>query len=283
MLKKLIKYDFKDQGKSLWPLHLALLGGSVLAGISLQYFMRSMKAMTEEAVGMNAMQTITMIVMILFFSCLMASSIVTLVFIGRQYFNNCFRDEGYLTFTLPVTPSQVLLSKLITGTVWTIINLVAVLLCCAIFLWIGFSGFAEIQESFAKFYAEMAAEFAKAGFSVNLPLLVVKYLLLTIISSASGVAMLHFVITMGSQIAKKHKILCAVGLYLLLTFALSCVSSLMSSFMTIRMMNMTEFVFDEFIRVYNIALLMGTGLSVVVGGLLFYFTDRTLSNRLNLE
>ncbi len=124
MLKKLIKYDFRDQGKLLWPLHLALLLGSLIAGFCLMYNLNSLRNIAENA-PMSALRVISMVVITLVMSAIIASSIVTIILVGRQYYRNCFCDEGYLTFTLPVSPSQVLLSKLITGSAWSIINLVA--------------------------------------------------------------------------------------------------------------------------------------------------------------
>lgn len=46
-----------------------------------------------------------------------ASSIITLIFILMRYYKNFFTDEGYLTFTLPVTPHELLWTKLISGMV----------------------------------------------------------------------------------------------------------------------------------------------------------------------
>ncbi len=286
MLKNLIKYDYRDQGKLLWPLHLALLLGSLLAGLCLQYYIGSLHKLAMNPTGTNVinfMQIVSMAVVVLFLTAIMASSIVTLVLIGRQYYRNCFCDEGYLTFTLPVTPSQVLLSKLITGTIWVMTNLIAIMLCGALFLLLGLAGVPEVAEAVPKFVTETLNLFREAGIPINIPWWIVKYGLMYILSAASGVAMLHFVITMGNQIAKKHKILCAVALYFLLNFALSTLGGIIGSVMTLRMATMQEFEAQIFLRVYNISILVGVCFSVAVGGLLFYFTDRTLNNKLNLE
>ena len=65
MLKKLMKYDFRDQGKTLWPLHLALLLGSVLAGFCLLYYMSSLQKMAEGVMRISAMQVVSIVVMAL--------------------------------------------------------------------------------------------------------------------------------------------------------------------------------------------------------------------------
>ena len=41
-----------------------------------------------------------------------------------RFYKNLLCDEGYLSFTLPVTPSQHILSKLIVASIWTIASFV---------------------------------------------------------------------------------------------------------------------------------------------------------------
>lgn len=283
MLKKLMKYDFRDQGKTLWPLHLALLLGSVLAGFCLLYYMSSLQKMAEGVMRISAMQVVSIVVMALVMIALMASAIVTQILVGRQYYNNCFCDEGYLTFTLPVPSSTILLSKLITGALWTLINVLAVFLCCALFLLIGFAGIAEAKEGFWQLMSELKSAMEQIGLGGQLVPLIVRYTLMLLIGSFSSMAMLMFVVTMGCQMAKKHKALCIVALYFLLTMVISCISGVMSSTITLRYMMQETFEAAQFVKSFNLVMLVTTIFSVVLGGVLFYFTDRTVANRLNLE
>ncbi|MCM1130711.1 MAG: hypothetical protein NC310_05425 [Roseburia sp.] len=58
--------------------------------------------------------------------------VYTLVICIMRYTKALFRDQGYLTHTLPVTKHQLLLSQILADVLMELISLVVVILCCMI-------------------------------------------------------------------------------------------------------------------------------------------------------
>ncbi|MDO5111154.1 MAG: hypothetical protein Q4E65_02500 [Clostridia bacterium] len=283
MLSKLMKYDFRDQGRLQWPLQLGVLLGGILAGFCMSYFVRTAQMMGDQQQGPHTMQIVMVVIISLVMILIAASSIITQILVGKQYYQNCFCDEGYLTFTLPVASSKVLLSKVITGSIWILINLLAVLIGVGLFLLIGFGFDAKISAEIAQGFAELKAEFAQFSTGFDLTWFIIQYVALTLISAVASVVMVDFVVTLGNQLARKHKILCAVCLYFLVTFIISAVSGVISSAMMLTVMSAGEVDWNVYFSAMNGVFTFTLVMSVVITAVMYYITDRMLKNKLNLE
>lgn len=134
-------------------------------------------------------------------------------FVVYRFYKRCFTDEGYLTFTLPVSNHQILLSSIlncILNELLTVLAAVgAVVIAVAVFLpavsqqiiwadvWVSWAdAWQQLRESFWK----NADVFALMGFS-------------SIVGAFSDLILLMLSVTIGALIARKHKILAAVGVY----------------------------------------------------------------------
>ena len=65
---------------------------------------------------------------------IMAVLLMTMLYLAIHIQKSFFSDEGYLTHTLPVSPTQLLLSKIFIYWVWTILDLIFVAASIAILL-----------------------------------------------------------------------------------------------------------------------------------------------------
>lgn len=68
----------------------------------------------------------------LFILSLALFSVYTLVICIMRYTKSLFRDQGYLTHTLPVNKHQLLLSQILADVLMELISLVVILICCFI-------------------------------------------------------------------------------------------------------------------------------------------------------
>lgn len=68
---------------------------------------------------------------------LFALCALMMVFMMVHFYKNLVTDEGYLTFTLPVSPANILCSKLFTAFVWNILAWIAAF-CAFVILFIPF-------------------------------------------------------------------------------------------------------------------------------------------------
>ena len=192
----------------------------------------------------------------------------SLFFLVYRFYKRCFTDEGYLTFTLPVTTHQILLSSFLNTIIGELIMLAAVCLSVAIAVLLFLTAFPEnliwadvsvgLKEAFSQMWVSLAehmdvlASLAGTG----------------IISVLSELIVLMLAVTIGALIAKKHKILAAVGVY----YGISIVQSFALTFANLS-------VVDKQIVLGFFSVTSLTGLVIGIGGyfLMHYLVDKKLN------
>ncbi len=105
MLKQLLKYEFKATGRTYGGLYLALLALAVLSGFSLRG---------------SSNGDVTALFLFAYMAVAIAVAVVSVMTIVTRFTRNLLGREGYLMHTLPVTESQLILSKLISSVVWVL-------------------------------------------------------------------------------------------------------------------------------------------------------------------
>ena len=103
MLKKLIKYEWKDTRRLLLPINLAII---VLTLVGCAMLSTSIFDSKESLI-------FSIPLLLLYVLSIMAFSSVTIIYIYVRFYKNLYTAEGYLMHTLPVTPMQLFHSKLI--------------------------------------------------------------------------------------------------------------------------------------------------------------------------
>ena len=103
MLKQLLKYEFKATGRTYGGLYLALVALAVLSGFSLRS---------------SSKDDFASLLLFAYMVVAVAVAVVSVMTIVTRFTRNLLGREGYLMHTLPVTESQLILSKLISSVVW---------------------------------------------------------------------------------------------------------------------------------------------------------------------
>ncbi len=194
MVKKLYKHEFAYYLRSMLPIYGILLGIATLARV-IQFFEADNTVydiLSGTSVGSYVICVIT---------CL----VLTTVFTITRYYRNLFTAEGYLTFTLPVTPAQHMWTKLLTATAFQLISLVIV-----------FSSLCIISAG------DLLNEIIKAGvylfnrlpqdWQAHFGLFVGEGILLTVATTVNSLLLFYACITVG-QMFNKNRVLAAVGIY----------------------------------------------------------------------
>ena len=227
MFKKLLKYDMKATWRVWWILIPSLFGLSTLFALSL-------RIITETAEQENPhvftilLSLLSMLFMSIAYIGFFGSIVMTEVLVFVRFYKNLFTDEGYLTFTLPVSRPTILLSKTVNALFWMMLHLLLLLSCVPIFLLIvpipesggmllSFSAFADLFEGIAMLVKNLGGW---------LFLYVPVVLLLLGLSAFASVALIQFCITFGATVVRKAKLLLAVGIYYGINSALSIVFSI---------------------------------------------------------
>lgn len=272
MLAKLIKYEFKALYKKIL---LCIAGGLLISVITLILFRVSVASD-----GNNIFLQLLMSSGMLFtFLAMPAVGIVTLVFIIQRFYNNLYKDEGYLSFTLPVTPSQHLWAKLISGAVWTIISSIGVLLSFGILV-VGIIQTAGhyVGEDILS-YITTTIEYAFSVIGIQPALFIIELLVSLLISVFSNMMIIYLCITLGSVISAKHKVLIAILLYFAVTMGISWVTGLVNIIVAEIWGNAAMNAMD----VYHIATVVNAVLYICIFGAAFGICKSIMTKRLNLE
>lgn len=121
MLKQLLKYEFKATKSLYFGLYLALALLSVVLGVTF----RQENALAHS----TSFQNLEVILMIVYVSVILAITVLCFVNTIRRFYQNLLGREGYLMHTLPVTETQLILSKLITSMVWVLCSGLVGIVC----------------------------------------------------------------------------------------------------------------------------------------------------------
>lgn len=140
MLGKLIRYDSKIQLKFLSGIFVVAALISVFTGI-----INGLRDAFPKVVVLDFVRTMALVFCILAIVVMVVGTVICVVMHFRK---NIFKDEGYLMHTLPVTGTQLFISKLITGTICIYGSIAAAYLCVCIgtLRWDYVSTFVEIME-----------------------------------------------------------------------------------------------------------------------------------------
>ena len=224
MFKKLLKYDMKAIWNVWWILAVSVLGASTVAAFLLRFVISNLESVGYVGVTMTFATSIAMLMLVLLFLGIYSSIFVTLVLVYFRFYKNFYTDEGYLTFTLPTSRKLLLLSKTVNALIWMALHVA--LYAVSIFLIClfappayngGFFNFVALQE-IGSFFLHLWS--AAGGWVIVYAL---EVLLLLVALGLFSISLIHFCITVGSIIAKKMKILAAIGIYYLVNMILSFV------------------------------------------------------------
>ena len=236
MFGKCLKHEFRATRRQLVPLFIAMLAVGLLAGllVALGGLLLSSDGGALYAI-VNGLLPVLLIIGL--FALMVAVEVVAFVMIIRRFYTSFFTDEGYLSFTLPVTATEHILSKFIVAAVWQIAAGIVSLLAVALIVGGALLGYGvpeDFAEVMALFWEEFSLVFVEFGsiFGVSdacLPVVVILLALIMIISVASSIFLLYFSISLGCMLAKKHRVIAGIVCYYVVSTAFSIISSVLQT------------------------------------------------------
>ena len=280
MFSKLLKHEWRQSAGLLGILSACALGAGVLGTLVLKGILYMDWRMTNEkisTIGLGGLSSALGFIFIALVAYIFAVQFITLY----RFYKNKFTDEGYLTFTLPVSTRQIFLASFLNILIWLVISTLVMVAAVGMIIFVGASGPLKeyqtelrmmLQEILGLWRDEVASE---PGFGTYQVLSGIS----TLINPVYTVVLLMTSITMGSVLAKKHKILATIGLYYCITFAISMVESSLSVVPYFFMLN--DYSAQPYVYT-SISLVTTMVLQVVLcfGG--FFLSTRLMRKKLNL-
>ena len=214
MLKKCLKYDFAALMRTWWILAISMLGASVIGGLGFRFFSQCMVA---ENIN-EGLTILSAFVALGSYFCILAMIMgmtVSFILIFWRIYTHFYTDEGYLTFTLPVKRSTLYLSKVISATLLQAAT-VGVLMLGILFMVlvvppteggefiISLDWLAGIGD-FLRMLVDLAGWWLILWVPVACAIVVLVALFQT--------GLIYLCITIGAVVAKRHKLIAAIGIY----------------------------------------------------------------------
>ena len=268
MLGKLLKYDFRSMGKQfafIWPaaLVMALLNRFTIGSLDSSDVTREL---------------FSGVAMLVYVAILIALFVIALIFVIQRFYLGLLGDEGYLMFTLPVHPWQLIASKAICALVASTVSIIVAL--CSILLLVP-GAMSELLGVFPAFFAALGREGGQGA------LLLMELLLAALVGGLAGFFQLYLAMAIGHLFGKNRIALSVVAyiaiqavLNTVLTAAMVALAPWMEGH--IGPFLASTFQDNAWAMLHGMLwlLILGTAL---LGAAFFFGTEYILRKRLNLE
>ena len=281
MLRKLFKYDFKYIAKYTIPAMIAALCAA-LAATGILRIMMSYDFDKYGTIGNIAEITGGILLFFCVLFIILFNLIVTVIILKR-YYDNCFTDEGYLTFTLPTDSNTILVSKVLAGVLWSMITGIIMIGCLAILVLFGTSQSGVINHEITEF---LSSGLKLMSENPQNWLVAMEILVMTIVSVFFSITVFYLAITIGSIIAKKHKILASIGIYYGINIILSILMEIFMTIFAVSTYSPIDYEYSVSISVYGTIHLTIGIFTLIFAGLAvgaYLITRHLLSKKLNLS
>ena len=267
MLAKLFKHEMKALGRQLLPMYgivilitcINKLG--MLIDVDILYFntLRSFLAIAY-----------VMVIVALFIACW--------IIIIVRFFKNLLSNEGYLSFTLPVSANAHIFIKLICAVIMAIIS-IAVAVASLLILGFGTKILNDIFIDFSSFSHQMYS--ILGGHYV---MYIVEIAIMLIVLIAQSFLMLYAAMSLG-QLFGRNRVLGAFVSYFIIYFVLQIIMSIVLTLFYFVAPDMISInlTFQQGIAVAHISFLGITAFYCVLSLVYYLITRYMLTRRLNLE
>mgnify|MGYP001859427961 FL=1 len=292
MLRKLCKYEFSSIFRTLIPIYIVVIAVSIITSISIamnvdyadvKYVDNSVQWAIEMNLPYKLQHIFTFVMSLAYFAVMVALFVLTVVIILQRFYKGLLCDEGYLMFTLPVKPWQLITSKGITAFVMTILS--GIVSCISIFIMMLGSLPYPL-----KFLAELFSLqnwiriFGRLNETVPMwGVYVLEFIILVIISSLASLYQIYASMAIG-HLAKKNRILMSVVAYVAISMILSFVGGIFGVFSALTIQSSQNYLSINAGEAFLHALLIFSVITSIIEFVVFFvITERILSKKLNLE
>lgn len=291
MLRKLLKYDLRSVGRFWWIVMIFLLGFFFVGAVSMRVYLESNDALIM-AMDAGTLYVIMMLMSYLTFLVSMAGisicvlAVEVLIFI--RFFKHFFTDEGYLTFTLPVSRKQLFFSKVVTSVVWMSLTGVVMGVGFVLMLLIVPTNTFR-QDVFPEIVNGLKFSFEETHWTQWLWVALWQIIggLISVASLILSPCVVYFCITLGSTVVKRAKVFAAIGAYLLMNGITYVASQILTTF---GMLSLSLGIFDILYQASDLELnilitlvfLLAFAVVSTLAAFFYCLTQNILERRLNL-
>ena len=277
MILKLFKYDFMNIGKKLIPFYIAAL----VIGVINRFLLLTSNISRMEREGNFLAMFGSPFLYAAYFLVIMGIFFMTVFIIISRYSSSIYGNEGYLTNTLPLNPSQIILAKLINFLIWILISYFIIFV--SLFILFPFDFFLRNVIYEPEFY-EGLKKLTKLIFSSKYGFLFALQFIYNFFSPIQNILMLFLSVAIAN-LFKSYKVVAGVIAFFLISTVFSFIASIIS-FSVMENVNLFE-MYGEFNPIVYSSLknanIMSIIYSIVSSIVLFFIIHYLHTHNLNLE
>lgn len=265
MLGKLFKHDMAAVSRYLLPLHGVL--------ILLTLVGRLLVSVTKTTALPRYVSTTCLIIYVLYIIFVACATIIYLI---SYFYKTMYGLEGYLTFTLPAKPWQLLASKTISAVLWELIDGVLVVLSIITLVMTK-----EVWNSAVNDFSYVFSRFQETygyglGTGIILPMV-----FCALASLTQGMLFFYLCLSIG-QLSNKHRVAIAVGAF----FGINIILQIISTTMVFSILPNNSYFYsqsgiDQFASLPRF-LWTGFGVSVLLCVVFWLLNNYIMNRKLNL-
>lgn len=210
MFRKLLKYDMQP----IWRIWVWMAAAVVLVSFPCAFGMRLMISELSSASPRILLAIPGYLGFLLNYFVVAAFLVATEVLVFLRFYKHFFSDQGYLTFTLPVSRAKLLASKTVNAMLWMVFSAGVVGICAVEYVLI-------VPPEFVLFDA-LGGLLKGIWESGGLSLIFLAEMVLVFLSALwLTTSVIQLCITVASILVKRLKLLVAVGIYYVVNVVLS--------------------------------------------------------------
>ncbi len=213
MLGKLFKYEFKAMGRILIPLYIAAL---IMSFISSLFF-------NDGSIKINydsMLQVVIVMIIFFIFGCVVAASVgLSYIIAFKRFKDSILGNEGYIINTLPVSKNKLIISRLITSTVYEILSVIVAMVSISIMI------LCSAEVNFSDLIEELRMAFTYFIEHNSYVISFLKYNVLFILSMLEFNMSVYAAISVGYSF-NSRKLVKAVVVYILFYFVSQVINSI---------------------------------------------------------
>lgn len=277
MILKLFKYDFMNIGKKLIPFYIAAL----VIGIINRFLLLTTDISRMERENNFLAMFGSPLLYFAYFVVVFGIFCMTVFVIITRYSSSIYGNEGYLTNTLPLKPSQIIWAKLINFLIWIFISYFIIFV--SLFILFPFDFFIRNIIRDPEFYQNLNIAVKTILSSKYLFIFILQFIY-NFLSHIQNILMIFLSIAIAN-LFKSYKVVAGVIAFFLISLIFSFIGTSIS-YSTIGNLNLAD-IYDEFDPIIFNSLKNGNIISIIyslVSSVLLFFGIHYLhTHNLNLE
>ncbi len=268
MLGKLIKHEFKSTGRYIL-LIMALL--AIITPVAALYIKFSSEGLFDS--DLIIFDILMVLCVFLYIAAMIAVATATVIILLYRFYKSMVSAEGYLTHTLPVKTSSLIISKALVATVWTIASYALIFLSILVFTYIlGVWDFNVLSE-----FSIVMDEMKAVGIGTSS---IVIFIIMMLVSTIVGIITYYLAFAFGHRL-NGHPILGSILAYMVISIIVQIISTIFIDLVAV-MINMENFTNNDIGAAFNSIMLIATAVSIVQGIVSYILSVYIFKNKLNI-